>query len=180
MATEKLQAKRYSQAIFEMALAQKEIDKWDSDLQALNTLSSNIEFVSVMENPKFSFENKSGLLNSLNKNIGQLAMNLAYLLTQKGKFRLLSDIYSEYRLMLDIYRGIEKTEVTTAIQLEDKEISDLSEQLGNMSGKKISMTLTVDPQIIGGIIVKIGGKIIDGSTRAQLTALKNEMVGYSS
>jgi F-type H+-transporting ATPase subunit delta len=180
LATEKLQAKRYSQAIFEIALERKDIDQWDRDLKTLDVLANNIEFVSVMENPKFSFENKSSLLNSQSKNIGQLAMNLAYLLTQKGKFRLLSDIYSEYRLMLDIYKGIEKAEITTAIQLEDKEITDLAEQLGSMTGKKISMTLNVDPQIIGGIIVKIGGKIIDGSTRGQLTALKNEMVGYSS
>jgi F-type H+-transporting ATPase subunit delta len=180
LATERLRAIRYSKAIFEMALERMELDKWDMDLQTLDILSKNMEFVSVMENPKFSFENKSSLLNSQSKNVGRLAMNLAYLLTQKGKFRLLSDIYSEFRSMLDNYKGIEKAEVTTAVQLEDKEISDLAEQLGNMSGKKISMSLNVDPQIIGGIIVRVGGKIIDGSTRGQLTALKNEMVGYRS
>jgi F-type H+-transporting ATPase subunit delta len=180
LAIDTLQAKRYSQALFEIALERKELDKWNMDLQKLSALSGNIEFTSVMENPKFSFEKKAKLLETQIKGINQLAANLAYLLTGKGSFSLISDIFSEYRLMLDDYRGIEKAEVTTAVQMDENEITRLAEQLGTMSGKKVTMSLHVDPQIIGGIIVRIGGKIIDGSTRGQLAALKNELLGYTS
>jgi F-type H+-transporting ATPase subunit delta len=172
--------KRYSQAIFEIALDRKELDKWNLDLQVLNTLSNNSELTSVMENPKFSFEQKSRLLETQIKGISKLAANLAFLLIDKGCFSLVSGIYSEYRSMLENYRGIEKAEVITAVQLEEQEIARLSEQLGNMSGKKVTLSLRVDPQIIGGVIVRIGGKIIDGSTRGQLAALRNELLGYSS
>lgn len=180
MAIDTYKAKRYSQAIFEIALERKELDKWNLDLQVLNTLSGNSELTSVMENPRFSFEKKSKLLETQIKGISKNAANLAYLLIGKGCFSLVSGIYSEYRLMLENYRGIEKAEVITAVQLEEQEITRLSEQLGNMSGKKVTMSLRVDPQIIGGIIVRIGGKIIDGSTRGQLASLKNELLGYSS
>jgi F-type H+-transporting ATPase subunit delta len=180
LATAKHQAKRYSQAVFEMALERNELDKWNTDLQFLDALSRNVEFVSVMENPKYSFENKAKLLESQIKGISKLAANLVYLITSKGQFSLLSGICSEYRLLLDNFKGIEKAEVTTAIQLEEKEISKLAEQLGIMSGKKVILSLNIDPQIIGGIIMRIGGKIIDGSTRGQLLALRNELLGYSS
>jgi F-type H+-transporting ATPase subunit delta len=179
LAIDTLQAKRYSQAVFEIALERKELDKWNMDLQKLGVLSRNTEFVSVMENPRYALEKKSKFLETQIKGIGKLAANLAYLLTDKGCFSLLSDICSEYGLMLDSYKGIEKAEVTTAIKLDEAEVIKLAEQLGAMSGKKITMSLHVDPQIIGGIIVRIGGRIIDGSTRGQLAALKNELLGYS-
>jgi F-type H+-transporting ATPase subunit delta len=180
LSTDTLQAKRYSQAIFEIASENKELDKWQIDLQTLDALAKNIEFASVMENPKFSFEKKTVLLESQVKGISKLALNLALLLTNKGIFSLLSGIYDEYRLQLDVFRGVEKAEVTTAIQMEPAEISKLADQLGIISGKKVTLTLKVDPQIIGGIIVRVGGKIMDGSTRSQLAALRNELTGYGS
>jgi F-type H+-transporting ATPase subunit delta len=180
LSTGALQSKRYSQAVFELALERNELDKWQIDLGALDDLAKDIELVSAMDNPKFSYENKIKLLANQIKSVSKLAANLACLLVNKGSFRMLSEIYSEYRLMLDSYRGIEKAEVITAIPLEENEISSLAQQLGIMSGKKINLSLLVDPQIIGGIIVRIGGKIIDGSTRSQLVALKIELAGYSS
>jgi F-type H+-transporting ATPase subunit delta len=180
LANDTLQARRYSQAVFEIAVERKELDKWKIDLQILNALAKDIDFVSVMQNPIFSFDKKIKLLDNQIKGLSVYAFNLAYVLTSKGKFSLISEIFSEYCTMLDVFRGIEKAEVITAVQLDDKEISKLTEQLGKISGKKVTLTLRVDPQIIGGIIVRIGGKIIDGSTKSQLAALKNQLTGYSS
>jgi F-type H+-transporting ATPase subunit delta len=180
LATNALQAKRYAQAIFEIALEKKELDKWKKDIQALGYLANNTEFTAVMENPQFAFENKVKLLDNQIKGIGKLAGNLAYILTEKGKFSIFSEISAEYLSMLDTFYGIEKAEVTTAIKLEDQEIAKLADQLGTLTGKKITMSVHIDPQIIGGIIVRTGGKIIDGSTRGQLMALKSEMLGYRS
>jgi F-type H+-transporting ATPase subunit delta len=178
LATNALQAKRYAQAIFEIALENKELDKWKKDIQVLGYLANNSEFTSVMENPQFAFENKIKLMDSQIKGIGKLAVNLASILIGKGKFRIFSQISAEYLTMLDLFYGIEKAEVTTAIKLEDQEIAKMADQLGTLTGKKITMSVHIDPQIIGGIIVRIGGKIIDGSTRGQLMALRSEMLGY--
>ncbi|HCW06953.1 MAG TPA: hypothetical protein DGG95_06270 [Cytophagales bacterium] len=180
MATVNLQAKRYSQAIFEIAIENNEFDKWQIDLQKLDELANTNEFVSVMENPKFTFENKIKLLAIQTIGLSLRAMNLALLLTNKGRFSLLSEINHQYRTLLDDYRGVEKALVNTAIQLEENELSKLAEQLSSFSGKKVTLTNQVDPDIIGGIIVRIGGKILDGSTRSQLLALKSELVGYVS
>jgi F-type H+-transporting ATPase subunit delta len=179
LANDTLKAKRYSQAAFEIALEQKELGKWKIYLQILAALARDREFVSVMENPMFSFENKIILLESQIKGIGIYASNLARILIGKGKFSLLTEIYDEYLLMLDNIRGVEKAEVVSAIQLDEKDLIKLAEQLGKISGKKVTLTLRVDPQIIGGIILRIEGKILDGSTRSQLAALRNHLIGYS-
>ena len=176
MAGSLLQAKRYSQAVFEIALEREELDQWQSDLHKLVTLAQNPDFVSIMDNPRFPFEGKSRLLDSQLPDIGPLARNLAHTLVAKGNFGLVSHILEYYQEMLDKYRGIEKAEVTTAIPLDEEDKLKLAESLSALAGKKIQMTLKVDPGILGGVIAKMGGKIIDGSTRSQLIALKNALI----
>jgi F-type H+-transporting ATPase subunit delta len=104
-----------------------------------------------------------------------MALNLAYILTNKGIFGLIADVYAGYQRLLDNYRGIEQAEVTTAVPLDEKDRQQLAERLGAITGKKVIMTVHVDPDIIGGVVAKVGEKIIDGSTRSQLAAMKNEL-----
>lgn len=175
MAESTLQSKRYSQAVFEIAQEHDELDKWKNDLERIAVLARNSDFVSVMENPKFSFEDKAKLLNSQLRGLSPKALNLAYILTNQGKFSLISQVYEDYLQMLDDFRRIDQAEVTTAIPLDEAEISKLTQQLGTITGKRVIITEKVDPGIIGGMIARVGGKIIDGSTRSQLAALKNDL-----
>jgi F-type H+-transporting ATPase subunit delta len=180
LAEKTLQAKRYSQAIFEIAKERNEFDKWQEDLHKIAVLAQNSEFVAVMENPKFPIEEKYKLLDTRLKNSGPMARNLAYILAGKGSFDLITGIHTDYQKLLDSYRGIEQAEVTTAVPLDENERQKLAVRLGEMTGKKVIMTMKVDPAIIGGVIAKVGEKIIDGSTRSQLEALKNELARSGS
>ena len=175
MATKILQAKRYAQAIFEIARERQEFDKWQTDLRKIVAPTKDIEFVGVMDNPRFSFGDKSRLLLSQVKDISPLALNLAHLLINKGKFSLIGDVSVAYQQLLDSYRGIEQAEVTTAVPLDEKERLRLAEHLGKLTGKKIIINPNLDPNILGGIIIKIGGKLIEGSTSGRLLALKSEI-----
>ncbi len=177
MAENTLQAKRYAQAAFEIALEKKELDKWQADLQRIATLTQDAEFVSVMDNPKYSFEAKSRLLANQIGQVNPLAKNLAYLLISRGIFSIIQEVYAEYQLLLDDYRGIAKAEVTTAVPLNEREKNQLIESLGAMTGKKIILSLHVDPNIIGGLVIRVAGRIIDGSTSSQLSSLKGELAG---
>jgi F-type H+-transporting ATPase subunit delta len=173
--TGKLQAKRYSQAIFEIAKEKNTLNKWSEDLSRIVSLSQNPEFVAVIDNPRFSFDDKFKLVSNQLKSSDPLVLNMVKLLISRGNFGLVSEIYSEYNGLLDSYHGMEKAEVTTAVELEDKEKVALVERLESLTGKKINLTVKVDPTIIGGIIVRIGGKLIDGSSSSQLSALNSEM-----
>ena len=76
---------------------------------------------------------------------------------------------------MDSYRGIEQAEVTTAFPLDDEDKLRLEERLGATVGKKVVLKPEVDSSIIGGIVARIGGKLLDGSTRSKLVALKREL-----
>ena len=172
----KVYARRYSQAVFEIALERKELDRWQSDLRKIASVGEDVVFVSVLESPKFHFSDKARLLSERLGDINPLALNLVYLLVTRGRFSMVGDIADEYQRLLDSYRGIEQAEVITAVSLDDKGKLKLGERLATVSGKKVVLKSGVDSSLIGGIIVRVGGKLIDGSTRSRLAALKKELV----
>jgi F-type H+-transporting ATPase subunit delta len=90
---------------------------------------------------------------------------------------MVGDIAAEYQRLLDSSRGIEQAEVTTAVPLDENDMTKLTERLGAVVGKEVVVKAEVDPEILGGIIARIGGKLLDGSTRSKLAALKRELVG---
>ncbi len=168
-------ARRYARAVFEIALERKELDKWQSDLKQIAALGDDAAFTELMENPKVGFEKKEAFLAKLLGDVTPLARNLVYLLVSRGRFGMIGDIAEEYYRLLDGYRGIEHAEVVTAVPLDAKEKKKLEEQLGKVVGKKIVLELSVDPKLVGGMIARVGGKLLDGSTHSQLLTLKKEL-----
>jgi len=168
-------ARRYSQAVFEIALERNKLDRWQSDLRKIASLSEDATFIAFLESPKFRFDDKARLLSERLGDINPLALNLVYLLVARGRLSMVGDIAGEYQRLLDSYRGIEQAEITTAIPLDDEDKLRLEERLGAIVGKKVVLKPEVDSSLIGGIIARIGGKLLDGSTRSQLMALKKEL-----
>ena len=170
-------ARRYSQAVFEMALEAKELDSWQSDLRKIASLAEYATLVAFLENPKIHFEAKVRLLSERLDGINPLALNLAYLLVARGRLSMIGDIADDYQQLLDSYRGIESADVITAIPLGEEDKLKLAEHLGAVIGKKVVLRTGVDSSLIGGLIARIGGKLLDGSTRSKLEALKKELAG---
>ena len=172
----KVYARRYSQAVFEIALGRKELDRWQSDLRKIASVGEDAVFVSVLESPKLHFDDKARLLSERLGDINPLALNLVYLLVTRGRFSMVGDIADEYQRLLDSYRGIEQAEVITAVPLGDEGKRKLGKRLATVFDKKVVLESGVDSSLIGGIIVRIGGKLIDGSTRSRLESLKRELI----
>jgi len=168
-------AKRYSQAVFEIALERKELDRWQTDLRKIASLSEDATFVAFLESPRFHFDDKARLLSERLSDINPLALNLVYLLIARGRLSMVGDIADGYQRLLDGYRGIERAEITTAVPLDDEDKQRLEERLGAIVGKKAVLEPEVDSSVIGGIVARIGDKLLDGSTRSQLMALKKEL-----
>lgn len=171
----KTYARRYSQAVFNIARERNELDKWQSDLRKIVTLGDDAKFIALLENPKVRFEDKAELLSKVLGEVNPLALNLVYLLVTKGRLGMVADIADEYRRLLDSYRGIEQAEVTTAIELDDEDRRRLEERLGAVVGKKVVVKPKVDPSVLGGVVARIGDKLLDGSTRSRLMALKKAL-----
>ncbi|GAH86373.1 unnamed protein product, partial [marine sediment metagenome] len=128
-----------------------------------------------LKSPKFHFDDKARLLSERLGDINPLALNLVYLLVVRSGLGMVGDIADEYQRLLDSYRGIEQAEVITAIPLDDEDKQKLGERLGAVVGKKVVLKSEVDSSLIGGIITRVGGKLLDGSTRSKLEALKREL-----
>ena len=170
-------AKRYSQAVFEIAVERQELDRWQSDLRKIVSLGEDAAFTTLIESPKLRFNDKAKLLSERLGDMNPLALNLAYLLVTRGSFSMVGEIADAYQRLLDSYRGIEQAEVITAIPLDDDDKLRLAEHLGAIVGKKVVIKPEVDSSLIGGVIARIGGKLLDGSTRSRLEALKREVSG---
>lgn len=173
----KILTKRYAQAVFEIARDTDDIEKWRTELARLTELSQDVELLAILESPKVSFENKTRVVDEQVKEISQMARNLAYLLITRNKISAIGSIAEQYEQLLDGYHGIKHAEVTTAVPLDDTEKSKVESTLENLMGTKIVLTTKVDPVIVGGMIARINGKLLDGSTSTKLLALKNELVG---
>ena len=173
----KAHARRYSQAVFEIAVERQELDRWQSDLRKIASLGEDAAFITLLESPKFHFDDKAGLLYERLGDINPLALNLACLLVSRGRFSIVGEIADEYQRLLDTYRGIEQAEVITAIPITDEDKLKLEERLSAIVDRKVVIKTEVDASLIGGIVARIGGKLLDGSTRSRLDALKRELSG---
>jgi len=175
----KAYARRYSQAVLEIAVERGELDRWQSDLRKIASLGEDAAFVTLLESPKLHFEDKARLLSEQFGDINPLALNLVYLLVARGRLSIVGEIADEYQRLLNSYRGIEEAEVTTAIPLGGEDKLRLEERLGAIVGKKVVIKPEVDSGLIGGVVARVGGKLIDGSTRSRLEALKRELSGVA-
>ena len=104
--------------------------------------------------------------------ISPLAMNLVGFLVAKNRLRILGDLVTEYKHLMDDYHGREHAEVTTAVPLDEEEKKRLQKRLAMITHKEIVLTAQVDPEIMGGLVAKIGDRLIDGSIRTRLQDLR--------
>lgn len=167
-----LSSKRYAQAIFEIALGKNELEKWQPDLKRIAELAQDSEVMALLENPKVPFELKTRLAQEKLGGVSQLALNLACLLILKGHLRSAPVITNDYQYLLDDYNEIRHAEVTTAVPLDDINIKKIASNLEATIGKKLSLSLNVDPDILGGFIARIDDSLIDCSIRSELEQLR--------
>ncbi len=173
----KVYAKRFAQAVFDIALERKELDRWQSDLKKIASLGEDATVVSLLQNPRLRFGSKVKVLSERLGEVNPLALNLLYLLLARGRLSMIVNIADEYERLLNSYHGIEQAEVSTAIPIDDKDIKRLTEQLSTIIGNKIVVKSKVDSSLIGGIVARVGDKLLDGSTRNKLAALRDELAG---
>ena len=172
-----ISAKRYSQAVFEIALEAEELERWQSDLARIVSAVGDADFMALLESPGVHFADKARLISAQLEGVNPLALNLVYLLAVKGKLNIIGDIADEYQRRLDNYHGVERAEVITAISLDDEDRLKLAENLGAIISKKVIIKAEVNPDLLGGVVARIGGKLLDGSTRSKLAALKKAIAG---
>ncbi len=168
-------ARRHAQAAFQIALERKELEVWRGDLERLFEVVREPLLLAFLESPRIHFDEKTRILRQGLEGLNPLVINLALLLVSRGRLGLLADIVLEYGRLVDEHRGIAHAEVASAVPLEPEEKDKLVRRLGELVGREIVLTTTVDPSIIGGLMARVGDKLIDGSIRSRFLALRESL-----
>jgi F-type H+-transporting ATPase subunit delta len=138
---------------------------------------SNSSVESVLENTRISVDATMNTLDMALGSLPPLALNLARLLVRKGRTRLAPEISLEFRRLADESQGIEHAKAITAVAMSDAERQALIDRLQSQTGKRIVLETEVDPELLGGLVLQTGDKLVDASVRAKLHALRDRLVG---
>ncbi len=171
-----ISARRYAQAIFQIAKARNNLDEWARELHKIAGIVKDQQVVDLLDNPKVSFNLKAELVKQMLGKADELVLNLCNLLISKGKLKNVDQIADEYEGILDEYKGIKHATVTTAVPVDENEKQRIINQLQKITGKKVSVRLQVNPAILGGMVARIEDTMIDGSVRSRLELLKKDLV----
>ncbi|MEE9583348.1 MAG: ATP synthase F1 subunit delta [Dehalococcoidales bacterium] len=172
----KFSARRYSRAVFEL-VGKGRLDERQAEMDKMVSLVQDTTVVAYLENPRVRFGDKARVLRQALGDVDAMMLNMVYLLLAKGQLHILPDVAAEFQHLADSHHGIERARVTTAVPLDDEARLKLSQHLGDITGKKVLLEPEVDPGLIGGVVVRVAGKLLDGSTRGKLAALKREITG---
>ncbi len=175
MAGEQTAAKRYAQAAFQIAKEGDSFDRWLEGVDAIAALMTDERVDALMTRSKAAFADKVAVVEQALPQSGPLVVNLAKLLVQKHRTYLAPFIARSFREMVDLHRGVSHARVRTAVPLSDEEQAELARRLAELTGGQVRVELTVDPSIIGGLVARIGDRIIDGSTEGKLRALRRRL-----
>ena len=169
-------ARRYAQAVFQIAVESDELERWLDDLTQLADAITNEEFGQTLSAPRISMAQKESLIReSLGPTVGPLALNLMCLLASRGQVNVLPGIADRFQEMLDVHQGVERAEVVSAVSLTDAQRDQVTQMLNDFSGRDVRLTTRVDPDILGGLVVRIGDRVMDGSARSRLQNMRREL-----
>jgi F-type H+-transporting ATPase subunit delta len=173
-------AGRYATAIFELAQDGGAIAAVENDFKALQAqLEDSGDFARFVRSPVFSHDEQSKALTAILERMGasRLGTNFVLLLAAKRRLFYLSDIIKSFQRILAARRGEIAAQVTAARALRDNEIQELKAALKARLGREPQLETKVDPTLLGGLVVKVGSRMIDTSLRSKLNGLRAAMRG---
>lgn len=170
-------AKRYAQAAFELARDKGELDAWEHDLRALGAALQSPGAMAFLSNARVPNEAKQEFLRRVMEQPAPLVWNLMRLLVERNRVALLPQTIDAFQGLVDEERGIAHAQVVTAVPMSEEERGAIARRLSELTGKQVQVETREDPEILGGLIARIGDRLVDGSTKTKLIALKRQLAG---
>lgn len=171
-------AERYASALFELARDGKALKGLEKDVDALDAaLSASADLRDLIASPIYSREDQAAAIAAVaaKMKLSDLVANTLALMAQKRRLFVLPQLLTALRGMIAEAKGEVTAEVASAVALTDAQAAALAETLKARVGKTVKLKSSVDPSLIGGLVVKVGSVMIDTTIRAKLAALQNAM-----
>ena len=173
-------AKRYAEAAYLIAREDGKQDAWLSGLTSMAKLFGDRDAQAFLRNSRVPTADKAQLVEKGLAGADPLVLNLSRLLLRRNKTALGPQIREAFQELMDEANGISHATVTSAVPLTAGDVSAITQKLTTMTGGPVVVATTVDEGILGGLVVRIGDRLIDGSTKSRLVALKRQLAGVPS
>ena len=174
MAVSGSSARRYAEAIYQIALSENAVPAFGASLDGLRRAFTP-EVLRSLRNPGVPLRARRAALDAATAAEPKAIRSLLGLLLERERIALFPQVADAYAELVERRAGIVKGRVTTATQLSANEREDLVRRLERSSGKKIRATFAVDESLIGGAMIQVGDRLIDSSLKAQLDELRREL-----
>jgi F-type H+-transporting ATPase subunit delta len=169
-------AQVYARALFEVA---KEHDKLDVVREQLGefaaALNDNADLRVFFFSPYFSTEEKKDGLHRSLEGADQAIVNFLETLLERHRMPVIFRIRDEYQRLWDSENKLLPVEVTSAVGLDEATVKSIGERIGEQTGQRVELTSTVDPSILGGIVLRVGNSILDASIKHRLDQLRKHV-----
>jgi F-type H+-transporting ATPase subunit delta len=170
-------ARRYAEAAFEVATRDGTLETWRAELEASAARLGDEVVMSTLANPSIPIDQRSmAVAGLLEHTASQPVQNLIQLLLRRGRIEGLPRVAAEFRRLDDRRQGITHATATSAAALTPEEIRAITARLEQSTGGRIALDVEVDPSLLGGLVVRVGDRLIDGSVRGRLERLRNQLI----
>jgi F-type H+-transporting ATPase subunit delta len=170
-------ARRYAEALFELAARDGKIDAWRTDMGYVCGLAQDQRIVRVVDSPAVPFRDRRKIVEELlGNNVSAQVRNLTLILAHRGRFAIMPAVSDEYDDLVRNSRGIVGVTVTSPSPLSAPELAALDKRIEKLAGAKVEITTGTDPTLVGGLCVMIGDIQIDASIAGRLRRLRRELV----
>lgn len=171
-------SRRYAKALVEIGAERKMVEQFGAELARANAAFAQVAPLRLlMESPTLGLEKKAAIMADLGQalELSEGIRNFLGLLLEKDRLRYLPQIENDYRAFADERSGMLRARIMTAAELSEAQRDGIRAAMERQTGKKVELTSTVDPSLIGGIQVEIGGKVFDGSLKTQLKRIEETL-----
>ncbi len=169
-------ARPYAEAVFRLADGEGKLANWSAMLGALGQISEDERVREAMGDPKTSGPSIAGLfIGILAGKLSAEGENLVRVLAENRRLALLPEIHLQFEVLRNEREGVVDVDIASAFELTAEQLADLVKRLEIKTGRKVKPRLSIDKELIGGVMVAIGDKVIDASARAQLAALASAL-----
>ena len=173
--TRDVAGRRYALAVAELARDHDGFDAWVEAVDGLEALTATPAYVTALQGEETSDRGFDAIVREVVPGIGDIQLNLFRLLRRKRRLSLGASIASYFHELWDDERGVARAQVRSAVELDDDQRRRIAEQLSRRTGKTVAVEVALDPELLGGAVIRIGDQLIDGSTRGRLRRLREQL-----
>lgn len=169
-------ARRYAQAVFDIARDDGTMTQWRQELDDLAAVLVESDLAPVLADDRIPVEDRHKLVERA-LDVSPKAFNLARLLVSKGRSRGARFVAISFNRMADEHENRVEAELTSAVELSSQQVADIEQRLSSSLNKQVRAQVNVDPDIVGGLVIRVGDQLTDGSIRTRLRLLQRQLEG---